>query len=143
MALSFGVLFPTLAQSEEQAVKEVIVSLFDGMRAKDAEMVMKSFSSDAMMQTVIADPSGTRVGSNSVEDFGKRIASTPVETELDERILDYQIKIDGNMAAAWTPYEFYVNGNFSHCGVNSFQLVKMSEGWKIVYIIDTRRKEGC
>lgn len=143
MALSFGVLFPTLAQSEEQAVKEVIMSLFDGMRAKDAEMVMKSFSSDAMMQTVIADPSGTRVGSNSVEDFGKRIASTPVETELDERILDYQIKIDGNMAAAWTPYEFYVNGNFSHCGVNSFQLVKMSEGWKIVYIIDTRRKEGC
>lgn len=143
MALSFGVLFPTLAQSEEQAVKEVIISLFDGMRAKDAEMVMKSFSSDAMMQTVIADPSGTRVGSNSVEDFGKRIASTPVETELDERILDYQIKIDGNMAAAWTPYEFYVNGNFSHCGVNSFQLVKMSEGWKIVYIIDTRRKEGC
>lgn len=143
MALSFGVLFPTLAQSEEQAVKEVIISLFDGMRAKDAEMVMKSFSSDAMMQTVIADPSGTKVGSNSVEDFGKRIASTPVETELDERILDYQIKIDGNMAAAWTPYEFYVNGNFSHCGVNSFQLVKMSEGWKIVYIIDTRRKEGC
>jgi len=143
LALSFGVLFPTLAQSEEQAVKEVIMSLFDGMRAKDAEMVMKSFSSDAMMQTVIADPSGTRVGSNSVEDFGKRIASTPVETELDERILDYQIKIDGNMAAAWTPYEFYVNGNFSHCGVNSFQLVKMSEGWKIVYIIDTRRKEGC
>ncbi|WP_144605478.1 nuclear transport factor 2 family protein [Algoriphagus algorifonticola] len=142
-ALSFGVLFPTLAQSEEQAVKEVIMSLFDGMRAKDAEMVMKSFSSEAMMQTVIADPSGTRVGSNSVEDFGKRIASTPVETELDERILDYQIKIDGNMAAAWTPYEFYVNGNFSHCGVNSFQLVKMSEGWKIVYIIDTRRKEGC
>ncbi|SFO72483.1 Putative lumazine-binding [Algoriphagus ornithinivorans] len=143
MALSFGVLFPSLAQSEEQAVKEVIMSLFDGMRAKDAEMVMKSFSSEAMMQTVIADPSGTRVGSNSVEDFGKRIASTPVETELDERILDYQIKIDGNMAAAWTPYEFYVNGNFSHCGVNSFQLVKMSEGWKIVYIIDTRRKEGC
>jgi hypothetical protein len=47
------------------------------------------------------------------------------------------------MAAAWTPYRFYRNGEFSHCGVNSFQLVKMAEGWKIVYIIDTRRKEPC
>jgi hypothetical protein len=72
-----------------------------------------------------------------------RISTTPEGTNLDERILDYQIKIDGALASAWTPYNFYVNGNFSHCGVNSFQLVKMDDVWKIVYIIDTRRKEPC
>jgi hypothetical protein len=95
------------------------------------------------MQTVIAKPEGSEIGSNAVADFVKRIATTPEGTTLDERILEYQIKIDGTMASAWTPYQFYVNGNFSHCGVNSFQLVKMAEGWKIVYIIDTRRKEPC
>jgi hypothetical protein len=73
----------------------------------------------------------------------KRIGGTPVDIKLDERILAYEIRIDGPMATAWTPYEFYVNGDFSHCGVNSFQLVKFVEGWKIVYIIDTRRKEPC
>ncbi|WP_026951859.1 nuclear transport factor 2 family protein [Algoriphagus mannitolivorans] len=135
--------FSAKAQTDEQAVEQVIKSMFDGMRAKNPEQVAAAFSPDAIMQTVMAKPDGSTVGSNAVADFVKRIATTPAETQLDEQILDYQIKIDGTMASAWTPYKFYVNGNFSHCGVNSFQLVKMAEGWKIVYIIDTRRKENC
>jgi hypothetical protein len=113
------------------------------MKAKNADQVAAAFYTDGLMQTVQVKPEGSTVGTNSVADFIKRIATTPAETTLDERILDYQIKVDGTMASAWTPYRFYVNGNFSHCGVNSFQLVKMAEGWKIVYIIDTRRKEPC
>jgi len=95
------------------------------------------------MQTVVSGESGASLGSNSVQDFINRIATTPDHTVLDEKILEYQIKIDGQMASVWTPYEFYVNDTFSHCGVNSFQLIKTPEGWKITYIIDTRRKEGC
>lgn len=135
--------FQSNAQSDEEQVKAVIKNMFDGMRAKNADQVGAAFVPDALMQTVQVKPEGNQVGSNAVADFVKRIASTPAETNLDERILDYQIKVDGAMASAWTPYRFYVNGNFSHCGVNSFQLVKMAEGWKIVYIIDTRRKEPC
>ncbi|SEG32075.1 nuclear transport factor 2 family protein [Algoriphagus boritolerans] len=135
--------FPAFSQTEEEQVEAVIKSLFEGMRAKDVDQVTAAFSKDALMQTVIAKPEGSEVASNAVADFISRIASTPVETQLDERILAYQIKIDGTMASAWTPYQFYTNGTFSHCGVNSFQLVKMAEGWKIVYIIDTRRKEPC
>lgn len=141
----FGLLFcfPALSQTEEEQVEAVIKSLFDGMRVKNPDQVAAAFSKDAMMQTVIAKPEGSEVGSNAVADFVTRIASTPAETQLDERILEYQIKIDGTMASVWTPYHFYVNDKFSHCGVNSFQLVKMADGWKIVYIIDTRRKEPC
>ncbi|MBC6366451.1 nuclear transport factor 2 family protein [Algoriphagus sp. AK58] len=141
--LAFTLFIPAFSQSEEKAVEEVIRSLFEGMKSKNADQVAAAFYSDGLMQTVQAKPEGSTVGSNSVADFIKRIATTPAETTLDERILDYQIKVDGTMASAWTPYRFYVNGNFSHCGVNSFQLVKMAEGWKIVYIIDTRRKEPC
>jgi hypothetical protein len=61
----------------------------------------------------------------------------------DERIVFETIKIDGPLAAVWTPYQFYLNGQFSHCGVNSFQLVRLNGQWKIQYIIDTRRKQGC
>ena len=135
--------FSVFAQTEEAQVEAVIKSLFDGMRDKNAELVASAFSKDALMQTVIAKPEGSEVGSNAVADFVNRIASTAEDTNMDERIFDYQIKVDGTMATAWTPYQFYVNGNFSHCGVNSFQLVKMADGWKIVYIIDTRRKEPC
>ena len=135
--------FPTLAQTPEQEVEAVIRSLFEGMKQKNADQVAAAFSSEGLMQTVQQKPEGTSIGSNSVADFVNRIANTPAGTTLDERILSYQIKVDGSMASAWTPYQFYVNDTFSHCGVNSFQLVKLAEGWKIVYIIDTRRKEPC
>lgn len=143
LVISIVLLTPSLQAQEEKEVEKVIASLFVGMKNKDPELVRQSFHPDASMQTVIAGEQGATLSSNSVADFINRIATTPVGTTLDERILDYQIKIDGQMASAWTSYEFYVNDGFSHCGVNSFQLIKTADGWKITYVIDTRRKEGC
>lgn len=131
-----------LAQNEAQEVEQVIRSLFEGMKLKNANQ-SQAFYAEGLMQTVIQKAEGTTVGSNTVADFVNRIANTPEDVVLDEQVLSYRIQVDGDMAAAWTPYRFYRNGEFSHCGVNSFQLVKMAEGWKIVYIIDTRRKEPC
>ena len=137
------VVLPAFPQSEEAAVKAVIESLFDAMRAKNADQIGAVFSENAIMQTIETTGETGVVKAGSVADFVKGIGSLPLEAKLDERITDYQINIDGPMATAWTPYEFYFNDKFSHCGVNSFQLVKMASGWKIVYIIDTRRKDGC
>ena len=47
------------------------------------------------------------------------------------------------MASVWTPYEFYFNGTFSHCGANSFQLFKEDNQWKIIFLVDIRRRENC
>ena len=32
---------------------------------------------------------------------------------------------------------------FSHCGVDSVQLLKTADGWKIMSIADTYVREGC
>jgi hypothetical protein len=134
---------PSYGQSDELAVQKVIESLFDGMRAKNINQLATVFEDEAMMQTIALGDNGPQVNPGSVSDFMKRISTTPADTQLDERILNFEIKVDGPMASAWTPYEFYVNGTFSHCGVNSFQLVKFTQGWKVVCIIDTRRKDPC
>jgi len=60
-----------------------------------------------------------------------------------EKLLYFDINIDGNLASVWTPYEFYVNGSFSHCGSNSFQLFKNNGNWEIIFLVDTRRRQGC
>lgn len=133
----------SFSQSEPEQIKEVINAMFDGMREKDPEKIKEAFSEQAIMQTIMKRPEGNSIASNSVEEFATQIGKVPEETQLDERLTDYIIQVDGDMATAWTPYEFYVNDEFSHCGVNSFQLVKFDEKWKIVYIIDTRRKEAC
>ncbi|MFN2330204.1 MAG: nuclear transport factor 2 family protein, partial [Chromatocurvus sp.] len=99
------------------------------------------FHADAVMNTTLDAGSFATLGHATVEGFLERVGNSPAV--LDEQISGMEIRIDGHMANAWTPYTFYVDGDFSHCGVNSFQLINTDGGWNIVHIIDTRRKEGC
>lgn len=62
---------------------------------------------------------------------------------IEERSLSFDIKIDGAMAISWTPYKLFFNGQFYHCGVDVFTLVKRENGWKIMGITDTPRKNNC
>lgn len=143
LIVSFWFLQPNNQIENEEEVQSVIESLFVGMKEKDETLIRNAFHPEARMQTVITNENGSTLGSNTVSDFVKRIATTPANTILDERIQAYTIQIDGDLASVWTPYKFYINDAFSHCGVNSFQLIKTPEGWKITYIIDTRHKTGC
>ena len=73
----------------------------------------------------------------------KSIVSIPATTKFEERLLSFDIRLNGALASVITPYTFYVNDKLSHCGVNSFQLYKKEGEWKIIHIVDTRKKEGC
>jgi hypothetical protein len=132
------------AQSaDEKGVKTVIDQLFTAMRTGDTALLAASFAPAAMMQTIVQKNDGSVVvRTDAVSGFVTSVGK-PHPDVYDERISYEAIHIDGNLAAAWTPYQFYIGSKFSHCGVNSFQLVKISGEWKIQYIIDTRRKENC
>jgi len=125
--------------SEEELVKSTINQLFYGMKTSDSVLIKKSFSKNAVLQTITK--SG-EVKNENINDFALSISKAEKQS-LDEKITFSNILIDGNLASVWTPYEFYYKAQFSHCGVNSFQLVKTNSEWKIQYIIDTRRKDNC
>jgi hypothetical protein len=126
---------------EEEAVKKTIGLLFDGMRKGDSSMVKAAFAPDATLQTIASPPGGgVKVKTQALQRFLDAVG-TPHTDVWDEQIVYGQISVDGPLASVWTPYKFYLGGKFSHCGVNSFQLVKLEGEWKIVYLIDTRRKE--
>lgn len=132
------------AQSEAENVKSTIDSFFESFHAQDTVGMKDLVSENVVIQSIGEDQQGnTLVHKTSFSDFLKGIVSIPKNASFKEELLDYQISIDGNMANAWTPYKFYFKDKFSHCGVNSFQLVKIDGKWQIIYIIDTRRKEGC
>ncbi len=131
------------AQTPESEIQSVIETLFDGMRAGDSSMVASAFTRDAVMQTITQNREGTIVKvDGNLQQFLTAVG-TPHEQIWDEKIGGYEIKIDGELASAWTPYQFFVGENFSHCGVNSFQLAKLDGEWKIIYIVDTRRRTNC
>lgn len=128
------------AQStEEEAVKATIKQLFDGMRKGDSTMVGAVFHPTARLQSVFTNKEGkVVVKTDAISGFIKSIG-TPHPAVYDERLLSYEIRIDEQMATAWTPYEFYVGDKFSHAGVDAFQLAKTEKGWQIIQITDTRR----
>ena len=133
----------TRAQSAEDSVKAVVNQLFTAMKGANAAMLKEAFADSAVLQTIRRKQDGTFfVQDEKVSDFVEQIGKAKKDS-LDERITFETVKIDGPLAIAWTPYKFYYAGNFSHCGVNSFQLVRINGRWKIQFLIDTRRRQGC
>jgi hypothetical protein len=131
------------AQTSEDSVKTIVNNMFNAMRNADSNALKSVFSEGVILQTIATTKTGEQVvRTQKIENFIQSIGSL-TKNDADEQIVFETVKIDGAMAIAWTPYKFYFKGNFSHCGVNMFQLVRLNEGWKINFLIDTRRKEGC
>ena len=53
------------------------------------------------------------------------------------------ILVRGPIAVIWGEYEFWIDGEFSHCGVDSVDLVKVEGEWKIANFMWTVEKESC
>lgn len=133
----------SIAQKEgEEAVQRTIERFFEGFHAQDSVLIKGTVAKDIILQTVAKDPSGrSYLKKEDFGDFLKSLLGIPKTTEFEERLLSLTIQVDGDLAHVWTPYEFWINGNFSHRGANSFELLKEDGIWKIIYLVDTRRKE--
>jgi hypothetical protein len=130
-------------QTSTDSVTAIVNQLFVAMKNSDGKLLQNCFADSAILQTIVNNKEGKAIVKNeSVSDFISQVNKI-VKGDADERITIDFIKIDGDLAIVWTPYQFYYKGKFSHCGVNSFHLVRIANGWKIQYLIDTRRKSGC
>ncbi|MDB5233503.1 MAG: hypothetical protein JWR44_496 [Hymenobacter sp.] len=135
--------FAQKASSKTDAVKQTITAFFDGMRRGDSTMVRRTLAPAAVFHGFGGKPGqAPTLEIENINGFLKAVG-TPHPQVWDERVTFERVLIDANLASVWAPYEFYIGSKFSHCGYDSFQLVKLADGWKIAHIIDTRRKEKC
>lgn len=135
---------PVAAQeSEEAAVMAAVEAMFDAMRAGDSAAMRAVLHPAATGASVsVREGVPTLDREESLDGFVQAVG-TPHEEVWDERIWDAEVRVDGNLATAWMKYAFYLGEEFSHCGVDAFQLFKGEDGWKVFHIADTRRREGC
>lgn len=129
-----------ISSAQNQEVQKAIETFFEGFHARDSVKLKLICSDKLILQSISESANGAKFADETSAAFYKSIASIPKEMKFQEKLLSFSIQIDGAMAHAWTPYEFYINGKLSHKGVNAFTLFKENELWKIIYIIDTRRK---
>lgn len=55
-----------------------------------------------------------------------------VTVPMTERFWDPEVRVDGDVASLWAPYDFYVDGTFSHCGHDAVHLVRMDGRWLVL-----------
>ena len=129
--------------SDTTAIKQTINTFFDAMRKGDSTVLRSVFSRGTILESIANDQNGKAIlSTKTADDLVKKIG-TPHAEVYDERIVYGTIKIGGDLACVWTPYKFYLGDQFSHCGVNVLQLMKTTDGWKIIYIVYTIRNDNC
>ena len=134
---------PAFCQTDKDDIKKTITTMFDAMRKGDSTMLRSVFAEGIVFQSVSTKKDGTMVLENEKPDGFIKAVGTPHKDIWDERITWGDIKIDGPLASVWTPYKFYLGTKFSHCGLDYYQLMKTKAGWKIIYLVDTRRTDNC
>ena len=138
-----SVLFIHLAHGQEVEIRATIDKMFASMYKADTAALRTCFTPGAKFMTYSYDAKGNpRAKGEAVADFLRGIGLMGA-ANMEERLTGWQCLIDDGIASVWTPYELYFENKFSHCGVNSFQLISVQGEWKISMITDTRRKVGC
>ncbi|MGN6539996.1 MAG: hypothetical protein ACTHKY_04210 [Ginsengibacter sp.] len=113
------------AQSADDSVRSAVNQLFTAMKDADSALLVSSFADSAILQTIIEKNGKVVVKTEAVGDLAAQVAKME-KNILDERIKFDVVRIDGALAMVWAPYQFYYKGKFSHCGTDSFQLVRIN-----------------
>ncbi len=140
MAAALAASPPMAEQMPEDEVLAAVQAFFDGLAG----------GPEALRATRLDDGSVTRLRERdgvvewdilSFADMSDSLGAS--EARMLERMWDATVLVHGPLAQVWTPYDFYVNGEFSHCGVDSFTLVKTAEGWTVSGVAYTVEPSGC
>lgn len=122
---------------------KVVDQVFEAMRTNDSTLLKQCFVEKPNTFTVFTNQEGKTMFVS--DDFQKFITAIgqPKEQTWNEPIWNEKVEIDVPLAQVWVDYAFYVDDQFSHCGVDAFHLVKLQGAWKIFHLVDTRRRSNC
>lgn len=105
-------------------------SIFNRILYKGINRIVTNIDKEGMGSTTVID-----------NDQSISLRMNPKTSEqFRERYWDAKVITDGYIASVWAPYDFYLNGSFSHCGVDLFYLVKTNNKWEIAHFGYTRNK---
>jgi len=128
--------------AQDSNPKKVVDDFFTAFHAKDTVALRELCHPEIVMRTVANTKEGYKLKDEKFDEFLNSIATIPANLKVFEKLIDYKVEIDGNLAHVWTPYEFYVNDKLSHIGANAFTLYNDNGKWQIIHLIDTRRKKS-
>jgi len=130
---------PLFAQTADE--KDAIAAaskVFDAIAANEPAMIRSAMLPDARIYSVHDESASASV---SVEEMATRVAAKG--GRLERFTGPPKVLIHGRIAQVWGEYEFLVDGKFNSCGVDSFSLLRTTEGWKIAAIVYAGETKTC
>jgi ketosteroid isomerase-like protein len=124
--------------SDEKNATAAVQRFFDAMSAHDSAALRELLMPDARLFVVLESGASSSV---TGDEFITRIAAA--KGPLLERMWNPKVLISGRLAHVWAEYDFHRGAAFGHCGVDSFSLLKTTDGWKIAGIAYTMQTTGC
>jgi hypothetical protein len=124
---------------DKEAAIGVVNQLFLAMKARDAEQIRSVFSSEGQLVAIDKPrdgkgPSKTRVLTGDA--FAAMIAGNK-GADYIERMPSPEARVTGDLAVVSGRYTFHLGEKLSHCGTNTFNLVRTATGWKIANAAST------
>lgn len=116
-------------QDPTAEIMAVVDAALERISAED----MVGFTDLMIEGAVIASVGGAGEGGEPVARTRTRAEERirTFDADLVERGFDAEVKVSGPMAMVWLPYDFYRDGEWSHCGIDVFTLVRTGAGWRI------------
>jgi hypothetical protein len=128
---------------ESTAVVTTVQHFFDAMAACDVQALRGLVEPEGRLFHVRPGSDGApAVGVSTFTEFLGHL-QPPCKERLLERMWEPQVRVHGPIATLWAPYDFWRGVTFSHCGVDAFDLVKTTTGWKITGVLYTVEPRDC
>jgi hypothetical protein len=152
-ALSFRVVpIPSMAaqgssgsaarRADSTAALETANALLRAISTRDAALARQVMLPGAQL-VANSDPASATVRARTQNDSAfVQMLVDPGPTFL-ERMWEPTLFLQGSVATIHAAYDFHIDGAFSHCGVDTFTLVKSQGQWRISHIAYTTQRSGC
>jgi hypothetical protein len=115
--------------AEREAVLKAMQVFFDTMTARDVDGARDILVPQGRFHVMDMNKPKSEPRSFANEEYLARLKAS--QQTMRERIWNPDVRVHGSIATVWTPYDFWIDGKLSHCGVDAFDLIKTAEGWKI------------
>lgn len=127
---------------EEAAVLETVDRFMAAISRNDLAAMRAMHTPEGMTYQGRATAQGT------MEISAKPISYFTDEARRDrrahrERYWSPTVLVRGGIAVVWAPYEFWVDGKTSHCGIDVFDLVKLDGRWRLSNAMWTVEPNAC
>ncbi|RRO16431.1 nuclear transport factor 2 family protein [Flavobacteriaceae bacterium 14752] len=131
-------IFMSLITHAQTSDKTVNV-FFEALNQKNIAVIDSLTLDDLKLHSLQLQPK-SNVSFSTKKEFQEGLKAIPKNINIEERIFDIESTVTEYLAQYTIPYEFYVNGELSHSGINVLTLIKIDNRWLISYIADTRKK---